>query len=134
VRALLRHRARQPTGKYRLRTVEQVLGDQGLEVAALSANAVLRNVHDARVELISQQHADGLRRQRPTAPVGQAPGLSLLEELFLRESTGYVLFERSPHERCALRIGHQAHAHRAADWKVVSALEDTADPMISATL
>ena len=34
-------------GQDRLHTVEQVLGDQGLEVAAFSANAVLGHVHDA---------------------------------------------------------------------------------------
>ena len=40
--------------------VEDVLADQRLEVAALIANAKLRDVDDADVQAISQQHADRL--------------------------------------------------------------------------
>ena len=48
-------------------------------------NAVLGNVHDAGIELVAQQHADRLRCERAAAPVGQAPGSLLLEELLLGE-------------------------------------------------
>jgi len=57
-----------------LHAAEQVLGDQRLEVAAFSANAVFGDVHDAGIELVPEQHADRLRCERTAAAVGQAPG------------------------------------------------------------
>src|SRR5688500_9089723 len=74
VRPLLWRGARNSPGQDRLHTVEQVLGDQGLEVAAFSANAVLGDLHDAGIELVPQQHADRLRCKRTAATVRQAPG------------------------------------------------------------
>ena len=99
--------------KHRLHAVEQVLGDQRLEVAALSANAVLGHVHDAGVELISQQHPIAWDVSGRVAAVRQAPGACLLEHLLLGETPGGVLLEYAAHNRRAFRVGHQALAHRA---------------------
>jgi hypothetical protein len=99
--------------KTRLHTVEQVLGDQGLEVAALSANAVLGDVHDAGIELVPQQHADGLRCQRTISAVREAPDARLLEHLLLGETPGGARLEYAAHDRRAFRVGYQAFAHRA---------------------
>jgi hypothetical protein len=74
VGALLWRGTRNSPGQDCLNTVEQVLGNQGLEVTAFSANAVLDDVHDAGIELVPQQHSDRLRCERTAAPVGQAPG------------------------------------------------------------
>jgi len=101
---LLRRGARHSPRQDRLHTLEQVLGDQGLEVTTLRVDAVLRYVHDPGVEAIAQQHADRLRGQRPTATVGQAPCAGLLEQLFLGVPSGRVLLERASHERCALGL------------------------------
>jgi hypothetical protein len=43
-----------------LNVVEQLLGDQRLEVATLPANAVLGHVHNSGVQLVAQQYADRL--------------------------------------------------------------------------
>jgi hypothetical protein len=104
----VRHSARQ----HRLHLVEQFLGDQRFEVASLGANAVLWDIHDASVELVAQQHADRLRRERLAAPVREAPGSDLLEQLFLRESATGVLLERAPNQRRPHGIVYQALAHR----------------------
>jgi hypothetical protein len=113
VRPLLWRGARNSPGQDRLHTVEQVLGDQGLEVAAFCANAVLCDVHDAGIELVPQQHADRLRCQRMTGPIGQTPGLCLLEHLLLGETPCCVLLEYAAHNRRAFGVGYQALAHRA---------------------
>jgi hypothetical protein len=57
---LLRRGARKSAGQDRPHAVEQVLGDQPLEIAAPSTNAVLRHVHDAGAQLIAKQHTDRL--------------------------------------------------------------------------
>jgi hypothetical protein len=61
MRSLLGSRTRLPARKHRLGAIEQVLGNQRLEVAALSATAVLGDVHDAgrrdsRPGLLARQH------------------------------------------------------------------------------
>jgi len=71
MRSLSRRRTRCAPGQDRLHAVEQLLGDKWLEVAALSANAVLGGVHDAGVELLSQQLPNYLRRKRTIAVVRQ---------------------------------------------------------------
>ncbi|HVJ74596.1 MAG TPA: hypothetical protein VNB03_11265 [Casimicrobiaceae bacterium] len=60
MRALLRRRARHATAQHCLRAVEQVFGNQRLEITALGANAVLGHVHDVGVQLVAQQHSDRL--------------------------------------------------------------------------
>jgi hypothetical protein len=65
----LRRRARKATRQHGLGALEQIFGDDRLEVAALIADAVLRHVDDAGVQLIAQQHADRLRAERLPTPV-----------------------------------------------------------------
>jgi hypothetical protein len=55
-----RRRAREATRQYGPGTLEQVFGDDRLELAAPAAHAVLGHVDDAAVKLIAQQHADRL--------------------------------------------------------------------------
>jgi len=102
---LLRRGFRKSPGQDRLHAVEQALGDQRLEIAALSANAVLRNVHDARIDLIAQQHSNRLRRKRTIPAVRQAPGACLLEHLLFGKTPSGVLLECSPHKRRPLGSG-----------------------------
>jgi hypothetical protein len=64
-----RRRARKATRQHGLGTVEQLARDDRLEVTTLVSDAVLRHVDDAGVELIAQQHADGLRAERLAASV-----------------------------------------------------------------
>jgi hypothetical protein len=92
--------------------VEEVLGNQRFEVAALAANAVLRHVHDAGVQLVAQQHADRLGRERLPAAIGEPPRPDPFQELFFGVSPRSVLLERSSNERRSLGVVHQALAHR----------------------
>ena len=121
VRALLWRGALNSPRQDRLDAEEQVLGDQGLEVAAFSANAVLGDVHDAGVKPISQQRPNRLGRQRTIAAVRQAPNARLLEDLLLGETPCGVLREYAAHNRRAFRVWQQALANRArriqiAEW------------------
>ena len=58
--SLPRRRAWHSPGQDRLNAIEQLFGDQRLEVATLAANAVLRDVHDSGVEFVAKQHTDRL--------------------------------------------------------------------------
>jgi hypothetical protein len=60
MRSLARRRCWHSTRQDRLNAVEQLLGDQRLEVATLAANGVIRDVHDSGVELVAKQHTDRL--------------------------------------------------------------------------
>jgi hypothetical protein len=83
VRALLRCGARQVPGQDRLHAVEEVLRDQRLEVAALSANVVLGDVHDAGIKLVPQQYADRLRCERTAARLVKPQALECLRSCCL---------------------------------------------------
>lgn len=96
-----------------LDSIEGVLADERLEVPTLAAHPVLGHVHDARVELMAEQHPDRLRAERLAAPATQTPRRHLLQQLLLREPPGGVLLEGPSHERRAFRVGHQALAQGA---------------------
>jgi hypothetical protein len=56
MRSLARRRARHTTRQNGLHAVEQLLGDQRLEITALASDTVLGHVRDAGVQLVAQQH------------------------------------------------------------------------------
>jgi hypothetical protein len=72
VRSLSRRRPRDSSRQHGLHLVEEVLGDQRLEVTALVSNTVLRYVDNACIELVAQQDADRLRREWLPSPVGES--------------------------------------------------------------
>jgi hypothetical protein len=76
MRTLARCSVQQTARQNRLDAIKQLFGDQRFEVAALSAYAVLGHIHDAGVELIEQQDADRLRRERFSAPIGRPQALA----------------------------------------------------------
>src|SRR5581483_4645282 len=104
MRALARCRARCAPGEDRQGAVEQILRDQRLEVAALGAYTVLGHIDDAGVQLVAQQHADRLRRERLAASIREAPRPGPLQQFFLRVLACRVLHECASYERRPLRI------------------------------
>lgn len=94
-----------------LDTMKQILGDQGHEIPASIAHAVLAHVNDAGVELVVQQHPDRLRAEWTSTPVPQAAGCCALQHLLLREARRGVLLKDPTNERPAFRIVDQALAH-----------------------
>ncbi len=79
MRPLLGRSRQRAAGEDCLHAVEQVFGDQWLEVAALAAHAVLGHVHDAGVYLVALQDADRLQRERLPAAIREPPAPDQLE-------------------------------------------------------
>ena len=84
---------RHATGQHRLRAVEQILGDQRLEIASPCADAVLRHVDETCIQPVVQQRPNRLRSERTTPAVRQAPGPRLLQHFLFGEAPGRVMLE-----------------------------------------